>query len=70
MADYSLACPAGADKENEEDKLDNLPKLPWEGSDRDYSYQELLGKLCWDVIGCIQVMLLILARSIAGQWVK
>ena len=54
MADCSLACPAGADKENEEDKLDNLPKLPWEGSDRDYSYQELLGKLCWNLVGCIR----------------
>ena len=34
---------AGAEKETEEERLDNQPKLPWDGSDRDYSYQELLG---------------------------
>ena len=33
----------GTEAENEEDRLDNQPKLPWDGSDRDYSYQELLG---------------------------
>ena len=32
-----------ADKENEEDGLPAVPKLPWEGTDRDYTYQELLG---------------------------
>lgn len=33
------------DKENEEDGLPAVPKLPWEGTDRDYTYQELLGGL-------------------------
>ena len=33
----------GAEKENEDDGLPAVPKLPWDGSDRDYSYQELLG---------------------------
>ena len=33
----------GVEKETEEERLDNQPKLPWDGSDRDYSYQELLG---------------------------
>ena len=41
----SSCCCAGAEKENEEDRLDSTPKLPWEGSDRDYTYQELLGTL-------------------------
>lgn len=35
----------GAEKENEDDGLPAVPKLPWDGSDRDYSYQELLGTL-------------------------
>ena len=43
-------CCAGAEKENDEDRLDNQPKLPWEGSDRDYTYQELLGK--WSLHTC------------------
>ena len=71
---FFTLCHTGADKENEEDKLDNLPKLPWEGSDRDYSYQELLGGLCWNVIGCITfkcvLMLLILISPKAGQRVR
>ncbi|CAK0743158.1 hypothetical protein CVIRNUC_001448 [Coccomyxa viridis] len=45
VEDTEGAAVDGADKENEEDKLDNLPKLPWEGSDRDYSYQELLDRV-------------------------
>ena len=50
-------CYAGAEKENDEDRLDNQPKLPWEGSDRDYTYQELLGK--WSThtrrLACLQL---------------
>lgn len=42
MADNAMQC-TGAEKETEEERLDNQPKLPWDGSDRDYSYQELLG---------------------------
>jgi translation initiation factor 2 subunit 2 len=37
---------ADGDKENENDGLPSQPKLPWEGSDRDYTYQELLGERC------------------------
>lgn len=35
--------PADGDKENEDDGRPNEKKLPWDGSDRDYTYQELLG---------------------------
>ena len=34
---------ADGDKENEDESLPGQPKLPWDGSDRDYMYQELLG---------------------------
>lgn len=37
------AAPDG-DKENEDDGLPSQPKLPWDGTDRDYTYQELLGR--------------------------
>lgn len=47
-----LMC-TGAEKENEEERLDNQPKLPWEGSDRDYTYQELLGTYAGSTDHCM-----------------
>ena len=43
--------PAG-EKENEDDGLPGQPKLPWDGTDRDYTYQELLGKPIFSVEQC------------------
>lgn len=51
-----LMC-TGAEKENEEERLDNQPKLPWEGSDRDYTYQELLGTYAAQQITACQQLL-------------
>lgn len=46
MVEDAESMPAeGTEAENEEDRLDNQPKLPWDGSDRDYSYQELLDRV-------------------------
>lgn len=44
-ADSEFAAEAGADgMDGEEDGQENKPTGPaWEGSDRDYSYEELLG---------------------------
>lgn len=44
-ADSEFAAEAGADiADGEEDGQDNKPAGPaWEGSDRDYMYEELLG---------------------------
>lgn len=46
-ADSEFAAEAGADMaDGEEDGLENKPTGPaWEGTDRDYSYEELLGEL-------------------------
>ncbi len=46
-ADSEFAAEAGADiADGEEDGQENKPTGPaWEGSDRDYSYEELLGML-------------------------
>ena len=45
-ADSEFAAEAGADMvDGEEDGQENKPTGPaWEGTDRDYSYEELLGK--------------------------
>ena len=45
-ADSEFAAEAGADlADGEEDGQENKPTGPaWEGTDRDYSYEELLGK--------------------------
>lgn len=46
-ADSEFAAEAGADMaDGEEDGQENKPTGPaWEGTDRDYSYEELLGEL-------------------------
>ena len=45
-ADSEFAAEAGADvADGEEEGQENKPTGPaWEGTDRDYSYEELLGK--------------------------
>ncbi len=50
LVEDTEAAPDG-DKENEDEGLPGQPKLPWDGSDRDYTYQELLG-------GCLLLCLL------------
>ena len=48
-ADSEFAAEAGTDlADGEEDGQENKPAGPaWEGSDRDYSYEELLGESCF-----------------------
>lgn len=58
-ADSEFAAEAGADiADGEEDGQENKPTGPaWEGSDRDYSYEELLGMLhtiiSWSCVGAV-----------------
>lgn len=51
-ADSEFAAEAGADvADGEEDGQENKPTGPaWEGTDRDYSYEELLGESSQDYI--------------------
>lgn len=43
LVEDTEAAPDG-EKENDDDGLPGQPKLPWDGTDRDYTYQELLGR--------------------------
>ena len=63
-ADSEFAAEAGADgMDGEEDGQENKPTGPaWEGSDRDYSYEELLG-------GSLSTCVLLISLSIRpSQW--
>lgn len=66
-ADSEFAAEAGADMaDGEEDGQENKPTGPaWEGTDRDYSYEELLGEasshhaticVCWHQFHCISAL--------------
>ncbi len=65
-ADSEFAAEAGADiADGEEDGQENKPTGPaWEGSDRDYSYEELLGILhttiSWSMYLCSAQMCMLI----------
>ncbi|EIE25598.1 hypothetical protein COCSUDRAFT_22793 [Coccomyxa subellipsoidea C-169] len=44
LVEDTEAAPDG-EKENDDDGLPGQPKLPWDGTDRDYTYQELLDRV-------------------------
>jgi len=69
-ADSEFAAEAGADiADGEEDGQENKPTGPaWEGSDRDYSYEELLGMLhtiiSWSLCDCsAQICMLVCMQA-------
>lgn len=41
----------GEEQEGAADGAASKSGLPWEGSDRDYTYEELLGELIWGGVG-------------------